>query len=690
MSVPSFDLGGVILPLGDAGKSLFPPRTSLNIEPIEAFSYTPYTLLKYDENTMLIGTTDAKVFKAIRCGSGLYFEKIFDGSPSSGSTFVHKSSSGHLFVSIASGSNTDGKVWRSTNQGATWTSVLTLSSTKPDSTTQNNGSVPTFNFVDLGNGRHLLGEWCDFTAPLIYISTDYGATWSVWTNFTTMFPLYAVPSPLSPTNFYDMRHIHSMNWIPETHTLIVAIGDSGHSMWKYAGNPADSTDATDPTNAANWTNVCGHNGYCAFINMGDYTIYFGDGWTPAIKYTHVTNTWAPVFNPLVGICSANVIFKHIVFDSENGVLYAGTDNSPNPAAGGYDTYQSIIVSFDLGNSWKVLTRLKATADHTSASVDLCLFGDYIYFADRNAGATYPLGRFKRLTRAEANYIIDGADKFSCSTFGAGGIAVSSRTLLDAIITVTSASVTNLLVNPNFNSGPYVSTPSGWTAMGSVWTSGSVTFSDGGAGILGSHSIMATLTGYGSNAYLYQGYNNLPAGTYVAFCWVKINTGVYPHLRHSLYATHSGVDLGSHGAYLNEYYVGNFRLLTLSFVNPVQQLVNVKYNFISSGSSSAYTIDAGMPLQITVCAFGLYAYPDATSLEIPAVSPYSTGTTSSGATGTLYVGNRKITWTSLPATLNFGTLSGFLRLALISGGLVNVAVSGSGLVNKYLAKVKSEV
>jgi hypothetical protein len=625
--------------------------TSLTLENLTAFPETPYGLLVVnDGKEMIISSTTGNFWKY----DGSTYTLIFHSS-SVGSNYGFWEDSLHR-IWIAPYAN--GTVWMSSNGGKTFSSPFTLNCSSGAGF-----SVGRNSWVDMENGTMLIGEYdTDHNAPYVFRSDAWGVSgsWSLWLNFTAIFPAYSITYTGGGTN-YLMRHIHTVNYFNKTGILQVNIGDGAgaRGIWQYTTG--------DPALAASWSIVF-NEGCTAYLNLEDTTLYAPDSWGSMPLYNVTANTWTNVLNPVnMSYSTAMTQLKNIAYDDVNHIVYFSTSNK---AAGDRVTYQTLFASTTGGKSWVSLGRLGAL-DSTSDNKDVAVFKGYVYVADAVSGTA--LQRFSCRTQAEIDYI-NLQDATSETVYNSRGFSAANTAYSSATVTISNASLVNLLNNPSFET--WATPPTNWTAISGSWT-GTYTYGDGGIGYSGAHCYNVTINGYGGSPNINYGTITLPAGYYTYGGFYTTNSSytlIYANLRVLLGATQVGI--ASTSVPISPYYQNTWRRIETSFLLTDTTTVMLYFYPVFSGTSITNYVN------LTAAWDAMYLYKhDAT--ELPNI-PYSTGTTYSGA-GSMIIGNQKATWTTLPTTLTFSEFSGYYGLQLLSGNLVNVTVTGTNAPKQFPIK-----
>jgi hypothetical protein len=431
------------------------------------------------------------------------------------------------------------------------------------------------------------------------------------------------------------------------------MGDTIQSTWEWRGGDIQS--------ASSWTNV-ENNGYSSYLKLSDRVIFGTDGWLPAQLYNITSDSWKSVLMPMRNQYSTSNIFRTIAYDSLNNVIYFPTGNTPVPV--GCPTYQSLFASTDGGCSWVLLARLQSTPDQVSFAQDVAVFGNYVYLAYPTTG----LERFERLTSAQVA-TISNQDYYSKIIDNNGFLASGNSAYTGATVTISSASMTNLLTNPSFES--WGSPPIGWQSLGSSSWNGVCTYIDGGPGIDGAHSFGVIMNGYGNLDYgrvAVSARVPLTQGTYLYTGYMKINAS-YPLARGSIKAVYSNGTVAQETIVsLLPCFVNNWVRIDAAFTLTSNDTVDFLFYPIEAGLSSTYQIN------LTSIWDGFSLYKCASQTDIPSI-PYTTSTFDSIA-GSIIIGDKTVTWNTLPTTIAFDYFSGSYDIQLSPANIVTVTVTGT--------------
>jgi len=210
------------------GQVMFRPR----VPTVAVHDIWPRTTQQYDilwaKGTEVYAASDTTLLKSSDCG--LTWTVLGTGPSGMGLRAV--------FLKLATGTlltvsnEIPYKIYRSTDDGATWTAVHTYR-------TDSQPLTPS-SWCEDGSGHVYYGEYSatDTLEEIhVYRSTDDGVTWSVFHTF---------PGPAS-TSDDRVRHVHSVVLDPVSGRVFVTVGDGGSSGPKagiYRTN--DAQDALEP------------------------------------------------------------------------------------------------------------------------------------------------------------------------------------------------------------------------------------------------------------------------------------------------------------------------------------------------------------------------------------------------------------------------------------------------------------
>lgn len=147
---------------------------------------------------------------------GMAWEPALSGAPANhtwGASFCIKESvTGHLLMDEVdrSAPNAARRIIRSTDDGATWTTVLELPANKSMLGPQSICQDPVTKYLYVPEYTTVSAE----TTVAIWRSTDNGATWSVWKSM-----------PRHDSNPGTIRHWHSARWDPVSQRVFFTAGD---------------------------------------------------------------------------------------------------------------------------------------------------------------------------------------------------------------------------------------------------------------------------------------------------------------------------------------------------------------------------------------------------------------------------------------------------------------------------------
>ncbi|MGD8505665.1 MAG: dockerin type I domain-containing protein [Candidatus Bathyarchaeota archaeon] len=616
-------------------KATFSTRVIPNIEPIAFPSYS-FTLLSVDnENGLLVSTTRSSVYAY----NGTSFTKIFDKS-ALGNREVYglfQDEQRNVYVSPSY----KGAVWRSTNYGETWTRPLNMSAHGGGP----GGTAPKPHWCGFGNGTILVGQWVHM-GPYIYRSDNWGVTWSLWKNFTAIFPEYTSEDPYSKPAYW-IRHIHGVFHFPTESALFVSLGDLIHSLYK-------STDG-----GTTWTMAYPH-GFTSHIALSDRVLLGADGDVPLMLYR--SQNFKAVWKPKGKNASypSTNIFRSFVYDKSNDVLYVGVGTYPAPAHRSY--YTAILASTDQGHTWTPIITLDTSPTKNRYAPDLALCGGYIYYSWNGV-----LKRFGRLSQAEVSYI-HNQDSLTKTVVDKTHISCSTKILKNPELTINQASLTNLLINPSFEN--WDTPPVGWSEPGALWN-GKITYTNG-TGFHGGNSYRLVLGGNGTIWVSTSPALYLTKGFYTLRAYVKANAS-YPLA--SAYIVTNEHYVSPSGYRLTDYLVDTWRITESQFYLETDKTQSV---LLRVDVPSGYVINATIEWDALI----LYKHPAYYGSEAPFYTenfdiPYTT-TSVTTANGSLIIGNQTVMFTTdeLPKTVSLGDyLVGIVPVQLLNGNIADLTISG---------------
>jgi hypothetical protein len=610
-----------------------------NIETVPSTPY-PFMLLSIDnEAKLLVSTSRSTVYTYDETS----FTKIFD-IPNAGNREVYglfQDEQGNIYISPAH----NGTVWRSSDGGQTWTRPLNMVAQGGET----GWTAPKPNWYSFGNGTILAGQWA-YMGPYIYRSDNWGSTWFLWKNFTSIFPQYAIEDPLNKPAYW-IRHIHGLFYLPSENALFVSLGDLMHTLYK----------SSDGGNT--WTLAYPH-GFTSHITLADRVLLGTDGDESIMLYQ--SQNFEPVWTPKgknSSFTSTN-IFRSFVFDEANDVLYVGVGTYPAAANKAY--YTAILASLDKGETWTPIITLDTSPTTNQEAPDLALYGGHIYYSWNGM-----LKRFNRLSQAEVSYL-HNQDLTTKIVVDKTHMSSATRVLKNPRVTIDRASLTNLLTNPSFET--WGTTPMGWSEPWGSWN-GSRAFGNG-TGYHGSYSYKLALGGYGTTIVSTSSSLQLTRGFYTLIAHVKTNAS-YP--RASVYIMTSQSYVSTSGYRMTEYVVDNWRKIQSQFYLETDKALGI---WLRIDVPSGYVINATVEWDATI----LFKHPFFYGSNAPFSTenfniPYTT-TSVSTTNGSLIVGNQTLTFTTgeLPKTVELGGYwIGNIPLRLLSGNIVNLTVSGDQIL-----------
>jgi len=206
---------------------------------------------------------DSSLYKSTDEGATWTFKSYNSNVNAANGTFL-KTSTGTL---LAGGIGTPATVWRSTNDGTSWTKVHTMAAdslARPMAVTAW-AIDPVTNYIYLGEYQTVDTA---ISTVNVYRSTDDGATWSVF---------HAFPGPAS-TSADKVRHVHAIQWDSVMQRIVVMTGDSDPAAGIYRVNSAGTALEPLVTNrmVTNIPGVTEGGRAIGYIPFPDYIVYCGD------------------------------------------------------------------------------------------------------------------------------------------------------------------------------------------------------------------------------------------------------------------------------------------------------------------------------------------------------------------------------------------------------------------------------
>lgn len=402
-------------------------------------------------------------------------------------------SQGSLFYATSSGQD----LHRSTDDGATWSTVLTLP-----------GSSDNYSVLcedDLGNlytaayGSGASGVALSVNSRTLYKSTDGGAN---WTDISAN-----MPGGSAGIN----RHIHGVWWDNHRKLLIVTHGDSGSSSVPYVSDDRGAT----------FSSITGAGQCTACVATPTHVLFSGDGWTGGGDRR--------VFRVECGdMASLIANSKTVAYDwmvdgglaandsSVNGFAWFGfEDNQGNVVFpyGKEGTRTSLLVSVDSGETWAELLTTAAGRlfhDQVYTSPFLATRDGFRYGYDESVGSVsqwrvYKPGAAITVDPTAAPYVYDGISAASAGMFNGELRApgVIQRLAGDMLVPIALGVAGVTLDRRGYRAGKRIAsapvvtedfegTPSGWT--GSTYGVGVNTLDDTTRAVSGTQSFKSDLSG----------------------------------------------------------------------------------------------------------------------------------------------------------------------------------------------------
>lgn len=445
----------------------------MNVKDISAPTGKRLYSVNVFRNEIYVGTTDGGVYKYVGSwGSGSWELKL---TAYGGVRLEHDGT--HLLATTTSSSN----VYHTTD-GTTWTNSSVIHGT------------PAWKKAWLGNGT-VLGAGYSNDAPVyLHRSNDYGQSWSMWKNFTAIYPQTA--QKIATGGFGLWRHAHSVAYA--TNYIAVGIGDG----WRATVVSRDG---------GNTWSIERHGAFINAITFTDRIVMFPDGqdylviyWLATQKYQEVRlQDWE------------NSLMFWATYDSTNDVIYADHWNR-NYTLG-------IVASPDKGESWVTLYK-------TTVGGEIHLFpyynSGYIYFTKRD-GYLY---RFEALTNNAVRSMAD--TKFTYSMYGNSFYYDfgNASQVVDTTVSWTKINMTNNLKNSDMEQGMATSGkgfPCTWSYK---WNIAERTFSiDNAGGLNGTKALKIEFKNQGNYLNVWGKYNTVtdrPSFPYnygvLVTVWLKMN------------------------------------------------------------------------------------------------------------------------------------------------------------------------
>lgn len=402
-------------------------------------------------------------------------------------------SQGSLFYCTSSGA----ALYRSTDDGANWSTVLTLS-----------GSSDTYSVLcedDLGNlytaayGGGASGVALSVNSRKLYKSTDGGAN---WTDISANMP--------GGSAAID-RHIHGVWWDDHRKLLIVTHGDNAALSVPYVSDDRGATFST----------ITGAGQCTAVVATPTHILFAGDGWLGGGD----RRIYRVECSDMAGLIANS---KTVAYDwmvdgglaandsSVNGFAWFGfEDNQGNVVFpyGKEGTRATVIVSVDSGETWaEVLTTAAGRLFHDQCytSPFLATRDGFRYGYDQSVSSVsqwrvYKPGAAIEVDPSAAPYVYDGIIAPSVGMFNGELRApgVIQRLAGDMVVPIALGVSGVTLDRRGYRAGqrlvstPVVSesfegTPSGWT--GSTNGVGSNTLDDTTRAVSGTQSYKSDLSG----------------------------------------------------------------------------------------------------------------------------------------------------------------------------------------------------
>ena len=377
---------------------------------------------------LFIGTGGGKVYRS--SDDGATWTKVLDTeNPNVQCYLLEDDAQGNLYTSFD-----NCKLYRSTDNGDSWEVVFQC--TDPPV------YFPTGEFFDMKNGTILAAARSD--EPLLYRSDDWGANWNLWINFSQVFPEYSQLDPSNPSN-KAMKHLHLVTFF--NGSFFVSTGEYVRYHFKSV--------ADDLTQNSSWRVDC-LSTFTSEFTMDDRILLGVDMGDKGI-FMYKNGEYKKVYNPNKEV-SPYIVFKHFAHDLENDIIYV-------PIGYSFDPDQTILASPDKGETWFNFVNITQTSYYGIVQVEV--HKNYLWYV-----IGYKTYKLPKPSRAELINSVK-ADTLSLNACENVHSYTSSvgKAYKSVNVTLSNLTWTNLAPNPSFEtfSG---SNPTNWTFYAGQW-SGSV-------------------------------------------------------------------------------------------------------------------------------------------------------------------------------------------------------------------------
>jgi hypothetical protein len=298
-------------------------------------------------------------------------------------------------------------VYRSTNGGVTWTQVL--------NSTVNWVHSCMWNMAEDTTGNLYMVSYID--SANVWKSTNAGTTWTLKFNATAVYGV-------------GVKHCHLVMVDKSTNYVYVTFGDTTRGLLR-------SMDGGD-----SWQLLDTMDGYTSGLVYNGYR-YFGadSGATQVYKTKDDVNFEVAIKYPDRNYAGNNVFFFTFSLIQQDDVIYAGTDTPGTLWASAYGKYQVMLLNF--------------THNDSSDISKLSYYNGYIYVAAGN----YTI-RFKNYDAAQLTALIyqgkltadsPSSDSVIIRNSIPSYIGIKNAVLNNVNIYLSGVTVTNLAINPSFES-----------------------------------------------------------------------------------------------------------------------------------------------------------------------------------------------------------------------------------------------
>lgn len=224
------------------------------------------SVLELDDGSLLLGTfSKFEVYKSV--DNGATWTRVYyniDNWASRVTRLLHITSNGNIYFGCGSTTLTPGYVIRSTDNGDTWSVVLTVESNA------------VWNMSEDSTGRLYINEYSmgaandtELYAYNVWRSADDGLTWSKF---------YSFPPQSTPGAKDSTRHVHLVA-VDSDDNVYVTVGDTW-SVWTGGGKNYVLNTSGEVVQDLGIEG----NGYCSWVELEDGTLLFGGDAQPNSIY----------------------------------------------------------------------------------------------------------------------------------------------------------------------------------------------------------------------------------------------------------------------------------------------------------------------------------------------------------------------------------------------------------------------